>query len=72
MTKRKISFKVPPGLWSIFKQQTEELYLNRAPFLDYVISRELSELRADLDGYYLSLRAKRYISGDLKRQGPSL
>lgn len=68
-TIRQISFKVPPGLWSSFKAQADSLFLARAPFLDHMISREVLELRADLGARCLSLRAKRHISGELKRQG---
>lgn len=69
MATRQISFKAPPGLWSTFKEQTDGLFLARAPFLNYMIAREVRELRDDLAGLRLSLRAKRYISGQLKRQG---
>ena len=68
MATRQISFKVPPGLWSGFKEQTDALFLARAPFLDHMIAREVHELRDDLVGCRLSLRAKRYISGKLKKQ----
>jgi hypothetical protein len=66
---QKISFKVPPGLWNSFKEQANSLFQNRAPFLNNMISRELLELRADLETRSLSLRAKRHISGELKRHG---
>lgn len=69
MTTQKISFKVPPGLWSSFKEQATGLFLARAPFLDHMIAMELSELHSDLGSRRLSLRAKRHISGQLKRQG---
>jgi len=68
-TIRQISFKVPPGLWSSFKEQADSLFLARAPFLDHMISKEVLELRVDLDARRLSLKAKRHISGELKRQG---
>ena len=64
-----ISFKVPPGLWSGFKQQTDHLFLARAPFLNHMIAREVPELVSDLGSLKLTLRAKRHISGELKRQG---
>jgi hypothetical protein len=69
MTMRKISFMVPTGLWCSFKKQSDNLFLARAPFLDHVISRELPHVRADLGPRRLSLRAKRHISGELKKQG---
>jgi len=69
MPTRKISFMVPPGLWQSFKEQTDGLCINRAPFLSQMIETELSCLREDMDGRVLSTPAKRYIAGMLKRQG---
>jgi hypothetical protein len=69
MELQKISFKVPPGLWQSFAKQTSGLFLSRAPFLDHMIARETQELAADLGDHQLSMRAKRHISGMLKRQG---
>lgn len=69
MDQPKISFKVPPGLWHSFTEQTRGLFLTRAPFLNHMISAEVVHLRNDLAGRTLSLRAKRHISGALKRQG---
>jgi hypothetical protein len=70
MPKTAISFNVPPKLWEAFKKQTDELFLSRAPFLDYMVRRELRYLRSDLKGLKLSLRAKRHIAGAMKKQGP--
>ncbi len=69
MIKTAISFRVPEKLWNDFKVQTDDLFLSRAPFLDYMIQGELEHLREDLAGRRLSLRAKRHISGRLKRMG---
>jgi hypothetical protein len=69
MPQAKISFRVPPGLWQRFAEQAKDLFLNRAPFLDHLIQRELQELERDLGERRLSTRAKRHISGELKRQG---
>lgn len=69
MSLTKISFRVPPGLWQRFAEQAKDLFLNRAPFLNYMIQRELPELERDLDTRRLSTQARRYISGQLKRQG---
>ena len=69
MTKTAISFRVPEKLWDAFKTQTDELFLSRAPFLNYMVRRELNYLRDDLVGMKLSTRAKRHISGQLKRTG---
>lgn len=70
MPKTAISFNVPPKLWGAFKKQTDELFLSRAPFLDYMVANELPHLRTELDGLQLSLRAKRHIAGAMKRTGP--
>lgn len=69
MPTRKISFMAPPGLWQSFKEQTDGLCINRAPFLSQMIETELSYLKEDLAGRVLSTPTKRYIAGMLKRQG---
>lgn len=68
MPKSAISFRIPTRLWEAFKAQTDDLFLARAPFLDYVVRHELSNLRVELDGLKQSTRAKRHIAGVLKRQ----
>ena len=70
MPKTSISFRVPPKLWSDFKEQTDRLFLSRAPFLDHMVANELPHLREDLKGVKLSARTKRYIAGELKRKEP--
>lgn len=69
MSQKKISFRVPPGLWQRFSSQASDLFLNRAPFLNHMIKREVSELARDIGERRLSTAAKRYISAQLKRQG---
>lgn len=64
-----ISFRVPDKLWDAFKVQTDSLFISRAPFLNYMVKRELVHLREDLAGVTLSMRAKRHISGRLKSLG---
>ena len=68
MSTTAISFRVPEKLWEDFKTQTDGLFLYRAPFLNYMVRRELVYLRDDLNGLRLSTKAKRHISGQLKRQ----
>lgn len=68
MPKSAISFRIPTRLWDAFKAQTDDLFLSRAPFLDYVVRHELANLRAELAGLKQSTRAKRHIAGVLKRQ----
>lgn len=67
MPKDSISFRVPTILWDAFKEQTNRVFISRAPFLDHMVNVELKKLREDLGGLKLSTRAKRYISGELKR-----
>ena len=69
MPTQKISFMVPPGLWQSFKDQTDRLFINRAPFLSYMIASELPHIRKDLQDRILSTPAKRYIAGMVKKQG---
>ena len=69
MPKTAISFRVPDKLWDAFKTQTDQLFISRAPFLNYMVKRELTYLREDLAGLRLSTRAKRHISGKLKSLG---
>lgn len=69
MPKTSISFRVPDQLWIPFKAQTEELFLNMAPFLDYAIRGELPHLHEDLASLSLSTKVKRHISGQVKRTG---
>lgn len=70
MPKTSISFRVPSTLWTNFKQQTDSLFLSRAPFLDHVLQVELKHLATDLDGIRLSSRTKRYIANKLPRLDP--
>jgi len=71
MSKVTVSFKVPPKLWENFRQQSDDLFLSRAPFLNYMLRQELSRLEEELRGLRQSLRAKRHISGRLKVTGPT-
>ena len=68
MPKSAISFRIPSRLWGAFKAQTDDLFLSRAPFLDYVVRQEIANLRVELEGLKQSTRAKRHIAGALKRQ----
>lgn len=70
MSKVSISFSVPPKRWDAFKQRAHALFLNLGPFLDHMLSVELPHVQADLKGLRLSLRARRYISGAMKKQVP--
>lgn len=66
-----ISFRVPSRLWNSFKDQTDNLFLARAPFLDHVLSVELPHLADDLAGKKLNTRTKRYIANQLTKNDPT-
>lgn len=70
MTKASVSFSVPPQIWENFTKQTNALCISCGPFLDRILSIELPYLQEELKGLRLSLRAKRHISGLLKRIVP--
>lgn len=72
MSKTAISFRVPTALWNNFKQQTDVLFLSRAPFLDHVLHVELNHLASDLAGTKLSSRTKRYIANKFPRDNLSV
>lgn len=65
-----ISFRVPSRLWNAFKEQTDNLFLSRAPFLDHMIDVELPHLAKDLGGIKLNTRTKRYIANRLAKADP--
>lgn len=68
MSKTKISFNVHALLWERFREQTDGLFLARAPFLDYVLSRELEQLCLELGNLRLSARGKRHVIGLVGRE----
>lgn len=70
MSKTSISFRVPSILWANFKQQTDSLFLSRAPFLDHILQVELKHLATDVKDIRLSSRTKRYIANKLSRLDP--
>jgi len=70
MSKTPVSFRVPTKLWEGFTSQANALFLNRGPFLDHMLSVELPHLQEDLKGLALSMRAKRFISGAIKKEVP--
>lgn len=65
-----ISFRVPRRLWTAFTEQTDRLFLSRAPFLDHMLSIELPRLVEDLEGIKLNTRTKRHIANQLSRADP--
>lgn len=67
MATKKITFQVPCALWANFSVQTKALFINRAPLLDHMLGLELPHVTQDLDGYQMSPKARRYISGQLAK-----
>ena len=70
MTTSQISFRVKPKIWQDFTDEANALFINRGPFLAHMLSVELPHLQEELMGLKLSLRAKRHISGALKKVVP--
>jgi hypothetical protein len=52
-----------------FDKQIDSLFIKRDAFLNCMIQEEIPHLARDLEGKRLSLKAKRYIAGELKRLG---
>jgi hypothetical protein len=69
---KKITFRVPPTLWASFTLQTQKLFINRGPFLDHMLSIELPYVTKDLGDYKMTAKARRYISGLLKKKDPTI
>lgn len=72
METRKITAKITTKLLHSFSAQLDALFLKRDAYLDHVLTREIAELRTDLAGCKLSPKAKRFISGELKKTGTSV
>ena len=68
MSQTKITVKIYEPLLRSFDRQLD-VHFKRDAFLNRMIQGEVKHLADDLDGKRLSLRAKRYISGELKRMG---
>jgi hypothetical protein len=70
MSKVSVSFSVESKLWEDFTSQTSALFLNRGPFLDHMLTRELPYLQEDLKGLKQSQKAKRLVSEAIKQVAP--
>lgn len=69
MNKTKITVKVYAPLLAAFDEQLDRLFIKRDAFLNHMIRTEISHLENELEGRELSGKARRYISGQLKRMG---
>jgi hypothetical protein len=63
----KITVKIYEPLLKDFSGQINSLFIKRDAFLNSMIQEEVRHLAIDLEGKKLSLRAKRYIAGELKK-----
>lgn len=69
MSKTKITVKIYKPMLSAFNLQLDKLFIKRDAFLDSMIQKEVGYLADDMKGKRLTLSAKRYIAGELKRLG---
>ncbi len=69
MDHTKITVKIYEPLLRDFDRQINSLFIKRDAFLNAMIKEEVQHLANDMDGKRLTLKAKRYISGQLKRLG---
>jgi len=69
METTKITVKIYEPLLKSFDRQLDEVFIKRDAFLNAIIKAELKNLASDMEGKVLSSKARRYISGELKRMG---
>ena len=65
----KITVKIYEPLLTAFGKEIDSLFIKRDAFLNSMIQEEVQHLTRDLEGKKLSVRAKRYIAGELKKLG---
>jgi hypothetical protein len=65
----KVTFKVHSLLWDRFNAQMESLPVSRDQFLNNVLKTEMHMLSEAMTGKRLSLKANRWVSGQLKLLG---
>lgn len=69
MSQTKITVKIYEPLLKDFDRQLAKLFIKRDAFLNAMIQEEVQHLAKDLEGKRLTLSAKQYIAGELKRMG---
>ena len=69
MSQTKITVKIYEPLLRDFDRQLDKLFIKRDAFLNAMIQEEIRYLANDMEGKRLTLSAKRYIAGELKRMG---
>ncbi len=69
MKPTKITVKIYEPLFKSFDDQIGRLSIKRDAFLNHMIMIETPHLARELNGRRISVKARRYISGELKRMG---
>ena len=69
ISQTKITVKIYEPLLRDFDRQLDKLFIKRDAFLNAMIQEEVRHLANDMEGKQLTLSAKRYIAGELKRMG---
>ena len=67
MEKTKITMKIFTPLLQKFNKQIDSVFIKRDALLNHVLNTEVNYLAEELQGLVLSSKARRYISGQLKR-----
>ena len=69
MSQTKITVKIYEPLLRGFDRQLANLFIKRDAFLNAMIAEEVQHLASDMQGKRLTISAKQYIAGELKRMG---
>ena len=67
METTKITMKISTPLLHKFNQQIDTVFIKRDALLNHILKTEVDHLANELQGLALSSKARRYISGELKR-----
>ena len=67
MEQTKITMKISKPLLQKFNQQIDSVFIKRDALLNHILKTEVDHLAEELQGLVLSSKARRYISGELKR-----
>ena len=67
MEQTKITMKISKPLLHKFNQQIDSVFIKRDALLNHILKIEVDKFAEELQGLTLSSKARRYISGELKR-----
>lgn len=67
MEQTKITMKICKPLLHKFNQQIDSVFIKRDALINHILKVEVKHLGEELQGLVLSSKARRYISGELKR-----